>query len=122
MVPAIRFVQQSQDGSSIDQALAPMATPQTLPHGLPYSFRPSSVATRESSEAFRCDLMKLSLPLIVVIINIALFQPLLCGQIENGGQRHFATAGLALQICLQLGGNTPAVHFRPHALQCSASL
>jgi len=47
-------------------------------------------------------------------------KPLAGGGVEDGGDGGFAFARFALELLLELGGDTPAVDFSLHALQCSA--
>lgn len=98
----------------------PMLAPQALPHGSSHVLRAMCVSGCHRPKAFRCGLMKPVLFFRAGIRSIAIRQPFLCGQVQNGGERCFAAARRALQIRFKLSRNSPAIDFRLHALHCSA--
>lgn len=98
-VPAVRSVEQRQNGAVSIRALAGMMPPQTLPHSIPRVFRPAGIAARERPEAFECSLLTPVLLLLVALPGRGLPQPLLRGKIEDRGQRDRAAARFTLQSC-----------------------
>lgn len=103
------------------RASAPIPPPQMLTHHPAYALGAPGIAARQDSEAFRRSPPKALLFHVVVIAHAGtLHKPLLGSKVQNGGNRSLTAPSLALQVRFEGCGKTPAVHFRLHALHCSA--
>lgn len=71
-----------------------MTPPQALSHNVAHVLRQVRAATLDNAKGFGGSFVETLLLAIVVLV--ALFEPLLRGQIQNLGERHLSAARFAL--------------------------
>jgi hypothetical protein len=102
-------------------ASAGIMTAKALANRLTRSFRATRIATGKCTKTTRGGGMKEALRFVAAGVAIVFLEPVTNRAVQNGGHRNAAKACLAFQISLQFAGQAPAINFRLHALQCSAS-